>query len=157
MGPVFVPGQDQVRHRHTKKFRDKILLYVSKIRRLSATKSYLRSLAPVDHTRGRGEWKMAGGHGEGINYKGLIVHKPKRWHTVTGKGLCAVMWLVVILHFSPYKASINRFFSCHFLICFMIIYTKIMGFSCFWFEVRRKLTAGVRCNLCFHVLGLVQG
>ncbi|KAL9395184.1 hypothetical protein Peur_014469 [Populus x canadensis] len=35
---------------------------------------------------------MAGGHGEGINYKGLTMHKPKRWHVVTGKGLCAVMW-----------------------------------------------------------------
>ncbi|CAN1322829.1 hypothetical protein LINPERPRIM_LOCUS32536 [Linum perenne] len=22
------------------------------------------------------------------------MHKPKRWHTVTGKGLCAVMWFV---------------------------------------------------------------
>jgi uncharacterized protein YhhL (DUF1145 family) len=53
---------------------------------------------------------MAGGHGEGINYKGLTMHKPKRWHVVTGKGLCAVMWLVVILHcFSPFPASNPRF------------------------------------------------
>ncbi|KAJ6931652.1 hypothetical protein NC652_014981 [Populus alba x Populus x berolinensis] len=39
---------------------------------------------------------MAGGHGEGINYKGLTMHKPKRWHVVTGKGLCAVMWFWVL-------------------------------------------------------------
>ncbi|KAJ6938253.1 NADH dehydrogenase [Populus alba x Populus x berolinensis] len=39
---------------------------------------------------------MAGGHGEGIAYKGLTMHKPKRWHTVTGKGLCAVMWFWVL-------------------------------------------------------------
>ncbi|KAG6419727.1 hypothetical protein SASPL_116238 [Salvia splendens] len=31
------------------------------------------------------------GHGHGITYKGVTIHQPKRWHTVTGKGLCAVM------------------------------------------------------------------
>ncbi|KAL3641636.1 hypothetical protein CASFOL_012451 [Castilleja foliolosa] len=35
---------------------------------------------------------MGGAHGDGITYKGVTLHKPKRWHTVTGKGLCAVMW-----------------------------------------------------------------
>ncbi|GER38777.1 sensor protein kinase WalK, partial [Striga asiatica] len=39
--------------------------------------------------------RMGGGHGEGITYKGVTLHKPKRWHTVTGKGLCAVMWFWV--------------------------------------------------------------
>ncbi|KAL6527488.1 hypothetical protein OROGR_016578 [Orobanche gracilis] len=34
---------------------------------------------------------MGGGHGDGITYKGVTLHKPKRWHTVTGKGLCAIM------------------------------------------------------------------
>ncbi|KAB5547932.1 hypothetical protein DKX38_011338 [Salix brachista] len=36
--------------------------------------------------------EMAGGHGGGIAYKDLTMHKAKRWHTITGKGLCAVMW-----------------------------------------------------------------
>ncbi|KAL6216330.1 hypothetical protein ACLB2K_009553 [Fragaria x ananassa] len=40
--------------------------------------------------------KMGGGHGHGITYKGVTVHQPKRWHTVTGKGLCAVMWFWVL-------------------------------------------------------------
>ncbi|KAF3796658.1 NADH dehydrogenase ubiquinone 1 beta subcomplex subunit 2 [Nymphaea thermarum] len=37
---------------------------------------------------------MGGGHGDGhgVTYKGLTLYPPKRWHTVTGKGLCAVMW-----------------------------------------------------------------
>ncbi|GFP80158.1 NADH dehydrogenase [ubiquinone] 1 beta subcomplex subunit 2 [Phtheirospermum japonicum] len=38
---------------------------------------------------------MGGAHGDGITYKGVTLHKPKRWHTVTGKGLCAVMWFWV--------------------------------------------------------------
>ncbi|KAK4803475.1 hypothetical protein SAY86_003292 [Trapa natans] len=37
------------------------------------------------------------GHGEGTTYKGFTVHQPKRWHTVTGKGLCAIMWAGDIL------------------------------------------------------------
>ncbi|KAL3840144.1 hypothetical protein ACJIZ3_024735 [Penstemon smallii] len=38
---------------------------------------------------------MAGGHGHGhgVTYKGVTIHQPKRWHTVTGKGLCAVILL----------------------------------------------------------------
>ncbi|KAK7273829.1 hypothetical protein RIF29_14893 [Crotalaria pallida] len=39
--------------------------------------------------------------GEGsTTYKGVTIHHPKRWHTVIGKGLCAVMWLWVF-----YKAK----------------------------------------------------
>ncbi|KAL0347454.1 UNVERIFIED_CONTAM: NADH dehydrogenase [ubiquinone] 1 beta subcomplex subunit [Sesamum calycinum] len=37
------------------------------------------------------------GHGDGVTYKGVTLHQPKRWHTVTGKGLCAVMWAGGIL------------------------------------------------------------
>ncbi|PON60580.1 hypothetical protein PanWU01x14_151920 [Parasponia andersonii] len=40
---------------------------------------------------------MGGGHGEGTTYKGLTMHPPKRWHVVTGKGLCAMMWVGDIL------------------------------------------------------------
>ncbi|AES89457.2 hypothetical protein MTR_4g075160 [Medicago truncatula] len=43
---------------------------------------------------------MGGGHGHGhggTTYKGVTIHQPKRWHTVTGKGLCAVMWAGGIL------------------------------------------------------------
>ncbi|KAI5388201.1 hypothetical protein KIW84_074046 [Lathyrus oleraceus] len=40
---------------------------------------------------------MGGGHGHGgTTYKGVTIHQPKRWHTVTGKGLCAVMWFWVM-------------------------------------------------------------
>ncbi|KAI7756306.1 hypothetical protein M8C21_006622, partial [Ambrosia artemisiifolia] len=36
---------------------------------------------------------MAGGHGYGNGtYKGVHLHQPKRWHTITGKGMCAMMW-----------------------------------------------------------------
>ncbi|KAA0064628.1 NADH dehydrogenase (ubiquinone) 1 beta subcomplex subunit 2 [Cucumis melo var. makuwa] len=37
-----------------------------------------------------------GGHGAGTTYKGVTIHPPKRWHTVTGKGLCAIMWFWVL-------------------------------------------------------------
>ncbi|TKY67757.1 NADH dehydrogenase of ubiquinone 1 beta subcomplex subunit 2 [Spatholobus suberectus] len=36
------------------------------------------------------------GHGESTTYKGVTIHHPKRWHTLTGKGLCAVMWFWVL-------------------------------------------------------------
>ncbi|RLM55995.1 NADH dehydrogenase [Panicum miliaceum] len=41
---------------------------------------------------------MGGGgtHG-GTNYKGYTIPHNKRWHTVAGKGLCAVMWVCAIL------------------------------------------------------------
>ncbi|KAL0360449.1 UNVERIFIED_CONTAM: NADH dehydrogenase [ubiquinone] 1 beta subcomplex subunit [Sesamum radiatum] len=39
---------------------------------------------------------MGGGHGHGVTYKGVTLHQPKRWHSVTGKGLCAVMWFWVL-------------------------------------------------------------
>ncbi|KAJ7517400.1 hypothetical protein O6H91_21G022500 [Diphasiastrum complanatum] len=35
---------------------------------------------------------MAGGHGHEISYGGLSLHAPKRWHTLTGKAMGAVMW-----------------------------------------------------------------
>ncbi|CAM8945606.1 unnamed protein product [Rhodiola kirilowii] len=35
---------------------------------------------------------MGGGHGGGTTYKGVTLHQPKRWHTITGKGMCAMMW-----------------------------------------------------------------
>jgi hypothetical protein len=76
--PIPIQGQDQVRHQHKKKSCDKII-------------------PAIDQLRGREEWKRW--HGGGIAYKDLTMHKAKRWHTITGKGLCAVMWLVVILHF----------------------------------------------------------
>ncbi|KAL9296259.1 hypothetical protein ACSQ67_022155 [Phaseolus vulgaris] len=37
-----------------------------------------------------------GGHGDSTTYKGVTIHHPKRWHTITGKGLCAVMWFWVM-------------------------------------------------------------
>ncbi|KAL8135735.1 hypothetical protein AgCh_010385 [Apium graveolens] len=37
-----------------------------------------------------------GGHG-GVTYKGVTIHQPKRWHSVTGKGMCAMMWAGDIL------------------------------------------------------------
>uniref|UniRef100_A0A0D9WC79 NADH dehydrogenase [ubiquinone] 1 beta subcomplex subunit 2 n=1 Tax=Leersia perrieri TaxID=77586 RepID=A0A0D9WC79_9ORYZ len=36
-----------------------------------------------------------GGHGGGTTYKGYTIPANKRWHTVAGKGLCAVMWFWV--------------------------------------------------------------
>lgn len=44
------------------------------------------------------EQEMAGGGHGSTTYKGMTMHHPKRWHVVTGKGLCAVMWYV-IMHF----------------------------------------------------------
>ncbi|KAI3857029.1 hypothetical protein MKW92_004470 [Papaver armeniacum] len=38
-----------------------------------------------------------GGDGHSTTYKGLTMHQPKRWHTVTGKGMCALMWVGDIL------------------------------------------------------------
>uniref|UniRef100_A0A162A146 Uncharacterized protein n=1 Tax=Daucus carota subsp. sativus TaxID=79200 RepID=A0A162A146_DAUCS len=32
-----------------------------------------------------------GGDGHGVTYKGVTIHQPKRWHSVTGKGMCAMM------------------------------------------------------------------
>lgn len=42
---------------------------------------------------------MGGGHGGGNTYRGMTLHAPKRWHSVTGKGLCAIMWSVSFLRF----------------------------------------------------------
>ncbi|KAE8736185.1 NADH dehydrogenase 1 beta subcomplex subunit 2 [Hibiscus syriacus] len=41
--------------------------------------------------------EMGGGHGGSTTYKGVTLHHPKRWHAVTGKGLCAVMWQSLLL------------------------------------------------------------
>ncbi|KAL9272777.1 NADH dehydrogenase [ubiquinone] 1 beta subcomplex subunit 2-like protein [Drosera capensis] len=41
---------------------------------------------------------MGGGHGgHGVTYKGITLHAPKRWHVITGKGMCALMWVGDIL------------------------------------------------------------
>ncbi|URD85529.1 Disease resistance protein [Musa troglodytarum] len=48
----------------------------------------------VDLTEGEGSMGGGGGHGE--TYKGFTIHHPKRWHVVTGKGLCAIMWFWVL-------------------------------------------------------------
>ncbi|THU63155.1 hypothetical protein C4D60_Mb01t12730 [Musa balbisiana] len=37
-----------------------------------------------------------GGHGESTTYKDFTIHQPKRWHVVTGKSLCAIMWFWVL-------------------------------------------------------------
>ncbi|THU47919.1 hypothetical protein C4D60_Mb09t20740 [Musa balbisiana] len=41
---------------------------------------------------------MGGGgdHGGSTTYKGFTLHHPKRWHVVTGKGLCAIMWFWIL-------------------------------------------------------------
>ncbi|KAI8549029.1 hypothetical protein RHMOL_Rhmol07G0319600 [Rhododendron molle] len=41
---------------------------------------------------------MGGGHGgdgPSTTYKGLTLPHPKRWHSLTGKGMCAMMWFWV--------------------------------------------------------------
>ncbi|MQL82060.1 hypothetical protein Taro_014540 [Colocasia esculenta] len=40
--------------------------------------------------------RMAGGHGPSTTYKGVTLHHAKRWHALTGKGMCAMMWVGVI-------------------------------------------------------------
>ncbi|KAI3795282.1 hypothetical protein L1987_37933 [Smallanthus sonchifolius] len=43
------------------------------------------------------QFEMVGGHGYGNGtYKGVHLHQPKRWHTVTGKGMCAMMWFWIL-------------------------------------------------------------
>ncbi|KAF9622275.1 hypothetical protein IFM89_030317 [Coptis chinensis] len=39
---------------------------------------------------------MGGGDGHSTSYKGFTMHHPKRWHVVTGKGMCAIMWFWVL-------------------------------------------------------------
>ena len=41
-----------------------------------------------------------GGDGHGVTYKGVTIHQPKRWHSVTGKGMCAMMWYDLSFLFS---------------------------------------------------------
>lgn len=40
--------------------------------------------------------EMGGGHGHGVTYKGVTIHHPKRWHSITGKGMCAMMWFWIL-------------------------------------------------------------
>lgn len=41
--------------------------------------------------------EMGGGHGHGVTYKGVTIHHPKRWHSITGKGMCAMMWYTTLI------------------------------------------------------------
>ncbi|KAJ4803969.1 NADH dehydrogenase [ubiquinone] 1 beta subcomplex subunit 2 [Rhynchospora pubera] len=42
------------------------------------------------------EREMGGGGHGGTTYKGYTIGNPSRWHSVTGKGLCAVMWFWIL-------------------------------------------------------------
>jgi hypothetical protein len=44
-----------------------------------------------------------GAHG-GTTYKGYTIPHNKRWHTVAGKGLCAVMWYACAPPCSPFPS-----------------------------------------------------
>ncbi|CAL9760479.1 unnamed protein product, partial [Musa acuminata subsp. burmannicoides] len=56
---------------------------------------FSRSVDRSHRERGR---RMGGGgdHGGSTTYKGFTIHHPKRWHVVTGKGLCAIMWFWIL-------------------------------------------------------------
>ncbi|CAA2964939.1 NADH dehydrogenase [ubiquinone] 1 beta subcomplex subunit 2 [Olea europaea subsp. europaea] len=84
---------------------------------------------------------MAGGHGHGFTYKGVTLHQPKRWHTVTGKGLCAVMWVggilgMVMMITIRFPAKYNKehkaeapicsWYECHLRISVWFLYNKLM-------------------------------
>jgi hypothetical protein len=45
-----------------------------------------------------------GAHG-GTTYKGYTIPHNKRWHTVAGKGLCAVMWYACAPPCSPFHPT----------------------------------------------------
>jgi hypothetical protein len=45
-----------------------------------------------------------GAHG-GTTYKGYTIPRNKRWHTVAGKGLCAVMWYACAPPCSPFHPT----------------------------------------------------
>jgi len=74
-----------------------------------------------------------GGHGEGTTYKGVTIHQPKRWHTVTGKGLCAVMWSVFA---SLLRCSYAPFFCPNFMDSMIFCFR-------FWVLYRAKQDAPV--------------
>ncbi len=44
-------------------------------------------------------FRAGGHHGEGVTHAGLTLHKPARWHVVTGKGFAAAMWFWVLYRF----------------------------------------------------------
>lgn len=49
---------------------------------------------------------MAGGHK--TKFADLVLHGPKRWQALTGKGMCIVMWYSLLLS-SPFVAcKLNR-------------------------------------------------
>ncbi|KAG7024119.1 NADH dehydrogenase [ubiquinone] 1 beta subcomplex subunit 2 [Cucurbita argyrosperma subsp. argyrosperma] len=63
-----------------------------------------------------------GGHGAGTTFKGMTIHQPKRWHTVTGKGLCAVMWFWVLYRAKQDGPVVLYLFSrCLILVIFVMI------------------------------------
>ncbi|KAK3038871.1 hypothetical protein RJ639_028593 [Escallonia herrerae] len=33
-----------------------------------------------------------GGHGHSTTYKGVTLHQPKRWHSITGKGMFWILY-----------------------------------------------------------------
>lgn len=84
----------------------------------------------------REEKRIVMGHGEGTTYKGVTIHHPKRWHTVTGKGLCAVMW-------SVFFTSILFFYTSIALISFHPFYHIIM-----LLQVLGTLQGKARCSRC---------
>lgn len=61
------------------------------------------------------------GHGEGINFKGMTLHAPKRWHSVTGKGMCALMWLVELICYNCRVLDVSLFLFIYFLIVVLLI------------------------------------
>ncbi|KAF1002362.1 hypothetical protein AG4045_001599 [Apium graveolens] len=61
-----------------------------------------------------------GGHG-GITYKGVTIHQPKRWHSVTGKGMCAMMWFWIL-----YRAKQDG----PVVLLFVVGLSDFIGFSC---------------------------
>jgi len=81
---------------------------------------------------------MGGGHGHGgTTYKGVTIHQPKRWHTVTGKGLCAVMWYV------PLSLSLFISYPNFFNFRYLASDFKLIVFVRFWVMYRAKQDAPV--------------
>lgn len=49
-----------------------------------------RSLFQTQH---RG---FASGSGNSVTYEGLTIQKPARWHVLTGRGMCSIMWFWIM-------------------------------------------------------------